>query len=158
MKIGIIVISDTGHTYSVAVKLKDKLSANGHQAELERLEMKVNTSAGRVKNAEFKSMPEIKKYDALVFAAPVHAFALHEAMKSYLGKIPQLPEKKVALFTTQFFPFKWMGGNNAIRKMKKMCKARGAVICTSGVVNWGNKKRNQQITDVVNRISTSFAG
>ncbi len=37
MKIGIIIYSQTEHTYSVATKLKEKLLADGHDPEIEKV-------------------------------------------------------------------------------------------------------------------------
>jgi flavodoxin len=37
MKIGIIVHSQTGHTYSVVQKLQEKLLAAGHSVNIERI-------------------------------------------------------------------------------------------------------------------------
>ena len=39
MNIGMIIHSQTGNTHSVAMKLKEKLSAAGHAVDLERLKV-----------------------------------------------------------------------------------------------------------------------
>ncbi len=46
MKIGIIVHSQTEHTYSVAQKLQDKLLDNGHETNLERVITEGDTTTG----------------------------------------------------------------------------------------------------------------
>ncbi len=104
MKIGIIIYSQTEHTYSVAQKLKEKLIASGHEVNLERL-ITMGDAPPRTKNIEFKEQPNINMYDALIFGAPVHAFSLAPAMKAYLEQITSLENKKVACFVTKGYLF-----------------------------------------------------
>jgi flavodoxin len=155
MKIGIIVYSRTGNTLSVALKLKEKLSKAGHAAEIERVTTDGEIRPG-AKNLPLKTLPEVSTYQALVFAAPVLAFSLSPVMKSYLPQITSLKGKKVALLVTQYFPFKWMGGNQAVGIMTKICRLKGADVSASGIINWSKKNRNQQITEVVDLISGLF--
>ena len=152
MKIGIIVYSQTGHTLSVAQKLKEKLLSAGHSASLEQVVSASEKPAVKGK-AELKSIPDISEYDTLVFASPVQAFSLSSVMSAYLTQIPSLKGKKVACFVTQQLPRPWMGGNRAIAQMKAICKAKGIEVCETGIVNWGNKQREQMIEDVVKRFA-----
>jgi hypothetical protein len=76
-------------------------------------------------------------------------------MTSYLSQITSLQGKKVACFVTEFFPFPWMGGNQAIGQMKEICESKGATVSASGVVNW-TLHRKQKIRDVVERLSEVF--
>jgi len=54
MKIGIILYSQTGNTYSVAQKLQEKLIAKGHSVDLERLKAVGELRPGG-KNIQFES-------------------------------------------------------------------------------------------------------
>ncbi len=108
MNIGIIVYSQTGNTYSVAQKLKEELLASGHSANVERIETIGEVKQGE-KNIQFKSLPEIGAYDALVFASMVQAFSLSLVMKSYLMQIESLKGKKIACFVTKGLLFNWTG-------------------------------------------------
>ncbi len=54
MKIGIIVHSQTEHTYSVAQKLQDKLLDNGHETNLERVITIGDTYTWNVKTSNSK--------------------------------------------------------------------------------------------------------
>ena len=155
LNIGIIVYSQTGNTYSVALKLKEKLITTGHSANIERLIPTVDVHPG-VKNLQLKTRPKVDTYDALVFGSPVQGFTVSPAMISYLSQIASLKSKKVSCLVTQFFPFPWMGGNRAIARMKKICESKGAVVCGTGIVNWTGGRRDQKIIEVVDRLSVLF--
>ncbi len=154
MNIGIIVYSQTGNTYSVATRLKEKLAAAGHTVTLERIEVIGKVAPG--KPVQFKTLPDAGKYDALVFGAPVQGFSLCWPMLGYLEQIASLQGKKVACLVTEAFPYPWMGGNRAVRQMKRLCESKGATVCGSGIVNWMNKSREQQIVQVVDRLGQLF--
>ncbi|MGB6369813.1 MAG: flavodoxin domain-containing protein [Atribacterota bacterium] len=155
MNIGIIVYSQTGNTNSVALKLKEKLSAAGHSAGIEQIEISGELGP-RATNLQLKTKPDVDKYDALVFGAPVQAFSLSPVMKSYLKQVASLKSKKVACFVTKGLPFYWIGGNQAINKIKKICESRNGTVCGSGMVIWMSKRREKKITDVVEKLSRLF--
>jgi len=154
MNIGMIVYSQTGNTHSVALKLQEKLSAAGHAVTLERIEVIGQVEPG--KPVQFKTRPDAAPYDVLVFGSPVQAFSLCQAMVDYLKQVAPLQGKKVACLVTQAFPYPWLGGNRAIRQMKRLCESKGATVCGSGIVNWMKKRREQQIVEVVDRLSSLF--
>ena len=133
MRIGIIVHSQTGHTFSVAEKLQEKLSAAGHTVDLERLQTVGEAKLGAKVN--FEALPDIGTYDALVFGAPVQAFSLSSVMQVYLGQITAVQGKRVAFLVTQQSPFSWMGGTRALRQFRNANGLRGAVFCGTGLVN-----------------------
>ena len=155
MNIGIIIYSQTGNTSSVALKLKEKLSAVGHSVGIERIEISGELGP-RATNFQLKTKPDVDKYDALVFGAPVQAFSLSPAMKSYLSQIASLKSKKIACFVTKHLPFYWTGGNQAVNKMGKICKSKDGTVCGSGVVIWSSTHRDQKITEVIDRLSRLF--
>jgi len=155
MNIGIIVYSQTGNTLFVAEKLKERLSAAGHTASLE----KVTVAGGRKqgdKSFQLETLPDAGPYDALVFGSAVEAFSLSPVLTAYLKQIGSLQGKKVACLVTQFFPYPWMGGNRAIRQMRKLCQSKGATVCGSGVVNWAKFRRDKTTAKAVNRLSKAF--
>jgi len=155
MNIGIIVFSQTGNTHSVALRLQQKLSAAGHTATVERVEISGELGP-RATDFQLKTRPEVASYDALVFGAPVMAFSLSPAMKSYLAQIASLKGKQVACFVTKSLPFYWTGGNQAIHKMGEICESKGGAVCGSGIVIWSSARREQMITDVVERLCRLF--
>jgi flavodoxin len=154
MKIGIIVYSQTEHTYSVAEKLQEKLLDDGHDVEVERVIPAGETHPG-VKNVEFQSQPDVDAYDALIFGAPVQAFSLAAAMKAYMTQIPSLETKKIACFVTKGLPFHRTGGNQAIGQMKKICQSKGGAIIGTGIVVWRGG-REKDINELVEKFGALF--
>ena len=155
MKISIILYSQTGNTYSVSLKLKEKLITAGHSVNIERLKVVGEVRPG-TKDVKFEMLPDTEPYDVLVFGSPVQAFSLSSVMASYLTQIASLQGKKVALLVTQFFPFPWMGGNRTAGQMKKICESKGAAVCGAEIVNWSNPSREKRITEVVEKLSKLF--
>jgi flavodoxin len=154
MKIGIVVYSQTEHTYSVAQKLQKRLQEKGKEVELERVVMKGEAQPGS-KDMEFEIIPEVEKYDALIFGSPVQAFSLARPMKAYLEQIPSLQGKKIALFVTKGVRFNWTGGTQAIGKMKKISQSKGGSIVGTDIIVW-NKNRDDKIDALLRRFSAIF--
>lgn len=153
MKIGIIIYSNTGNTLSVAQRIKDNLISAGHTVNLEHvtaMNNNPNTQAGK----QLKNSPDTEPYDTLIFGAPVWAFSLSSIMQAYLSQLTALNGKKISCFVTQSFPHAWMGGNRAIRQMKKICETKGAEVFESGVINWSNKERENQIIKLIEKMTT----
>jgi NAD(P)H dehydrogenase (quinone) len=149
-----IVYSQTGHTLSVAVKLKEALSAAGHTVNLEQVET-VDPVRMYAANPPLKTQPEIDPYNALVFCAPVQGGAPAPAMGSYLKQMTSLQGKKVACLVTGIFPARW-GRNQAIAQMVETCSSKGATVCESGSVGWWSLGRRRQIAEVVDRLSRLY--
>lgn len=152
MNVGLIVYSHSGNTLSVAQKLEAALKVAGHAANIERVEPADDDPHASVP-VKLQSAPDVRRYDAVVFASPVQAFSLAPAMKSYLSQISGLAGKRVYCFVTQQFPKPWLGGNHAVRQITAACKAKGADILSSGIVNWSSGRRDGQIDDIVRRLS-----
>ena len=155
MKIGIIVYSNTGNTYSVAEKLYKGLFKKGQSVTIDRIE--VNRDMKKAPNKiDFVKNPDVKKYDAIILASPVEAFSLCPVMKNYLEGISSLKGKRIACFVTEYLPFAWMGGNNAIKQMKTICEGKDAIVCRTDVINWKNKHREEMIDHLVSEFTRSF--
>ncbi|MDF2483843.1 MAG: flavodoxin/nitric oxide synthase [Herbinix sp.] len=154
MKIGLLVHSHTGNTLSVAEQLKDKLIKNGHVVELRKLEPVggENKNEIDINRIQFKPEPEISGFDYVIVGAPVRGFSISPVLAAYLNKVPTLKGQKVDLFVTQAFPHSWMGGNNAIKQMKKSCEQKGAVIGETAIVNWKSKKRDALIQELLTQL------
>jgi len=155
MNIGIIVYSWSGNTLSVAEKLQEKLSAAGHSVALEQVSVVGERKRGDQK-FEFETLPSVEPYDAVVFGSAVEAFSLSPVLTAYLKQIGSLDGKKVACLVTQLFPYPWMGGNRAIRQMRKLCQSKGATVVGSGVVNWAKWRREKTTAKAVDRLSGLF--
>ncbi len=156
MNIGIVVYSQTGNTLSIAQRLKDRLEADGHSVALERLAVVGELQRGST-DIRFEKLPATNLYDALVFASPVEAFSLSPVMKGYFKQVGSFANKRVALMVTEYLPWPWLGGNQAVGYLKKACAVRDAVVCGSGVVNWSNRRREQQAAELVGRLGGAFS-
>jgi flavodoxin len=155
VNIGIIVFSQTGHTLSVAEKLKDELNAKGHLAVIEQVAAEGEVSPE--KTIVLRSAPDAAKYDAAVFASPVMGFALNPAMKAYLSQIKGLAGKKAGFLVTQHLPFGWMGGDRAVKAMSELVAAKGGSAGASGVIHWGNEaKREKQTLEAITALCGMF--
>ena len=152
MKIGIIVHSNTGNTLSVAQRLKEKFSAAGHTASIERITAN-NNDEPNYQKVQIAEKPDISKYDVLLLGAPVHGFSLSPVMRAYLSNISSLKGKMTACFMTQAFPYPWMGGTRSMKQMTELCQSKGASPYGTGIVNWANAaKREKLINDVAEKL------
>ena len=154
--VGIVVYSQTGNTLSVAERVQQEIERRGHRCDLLRPQIEGDDRPGR-KHYEFTSPPDVVVYDSLIFAAPVHGFSLATPMGSYMRQVATLQGKLVSLFVTHQFPYAWMGGNRAVSQMRAHVAARGGIIGETGVVSWSNRKREQEIARLVQRIGWQFA-
>lgn len=151
MKIGIIIHSRTGHTYSVAQRLEEKLSADGHEVAIQQLRLAEGQDVPG-KDSMIKNPPDLNGYDRVIFGAPVHAFSLSKVMEAYLTQVSSLTGKTVVCFVTKGLPFGWTGGNHAIGQMKEICESKWATVSGTGIVIW-NKNREKQINDLIEKFS-----
>lgn len=155
MKIGIIVHSQTNNTYSVALKLQEKLTEAGNEVDVKKITMVGGDRPENKEKIQLESTPEITEYDALIFGAPVHAFALAPAMQIYLENLPSLEDKKIALFVTKKLRFEWTGGSRAIGQMKNYVYSKGGNLMGTGIVVW-NKRKDQKIAELVKYLAGLF--
>ena len=153
-KVGIIVYSKTGNTFSVAEKIRDSLTAKGMEVTLERF--MAETEAGSNKLIGLTAKPHCGGYDALIFGSPVQAFSLDPAMKMYLQQTEVIHAEKTICFITQHFPKPWMGGNNAMRQILALLRAKGVNAEKAGVVNWSGKTKDGQIDAILRYCTTSL--
>jgi len=155
MNIGLVVYSWSGHTQSVAEKLAERITASGHSATPVPVKV-VGERAQGARQFELDALPNLSCYDGLVFGAAVEAFSLSPVLSAYLKQIDPLNGKKVACLVSQQFPYAWMGGNRAIRQMKKLLEAKGAEIVGSAVVHWAQSKREKTTASAVEKLSSIF--
>ncbi|MCX8129936.1 MAG: flavodoxin domain-containing protein [Clostridia bacterium] len=155
MKIGIIIHSFTGNTFSIAQKLHDSLTKAGHVVNLEQIKL-TGGEQPNMKDFKIEIYPDISPYDALIFGAPVRGFSLSPVMRVYLEQLVSLQDKKLICFVTQFFPYQWMGGNRAITQFRKACGQKRGTVCSTGIANWKNKSREKKITEMVEEFCKLF--
>jgi len=153
VKIGIFVHSQTGNTLEVAQRLEKRFRALGHTVSLERVTAAKDDETNPAAVVLTKA-PALDGYDAVVFAGPVRGFQLSPVLQAYLMQVPSLRGVAVAGFVTQHFPKPWLGGNQAIRRMQALCRAKGREVTCTGVVNWVNPERRERlISETVEKIS-----
>ena len=155
MKIGIIVHSFTGHTFSVAERLEQAYSEAGHQVKIERLAV-VGGENPQNKSFKLERVPDIGAYDALVFGAPVRGFALSPVMSAYFARLPRFQKKKAACFVTMSSYFKFVGGYQAIHEMKETCGKKGMEISETGIICWSQIRRDKNIDEMGSRFLNAF--
>lgn len=135
----IVYYSKTGNTESVAKKFKD----------FDLLQVKANSDDPNIQNPTLTVIPEIKGYEYVIFATPVHGFQISKVMKTYLETITDYKDAIIDLYITHFFPFAWMGGNSSLNQMKKIIESRGGVVRNMTSVNWKNRKKDQTIQRMI---------
>lgn len=155
MKIGIIVHSQTNNTYSVALKLQEKLTEAGNEVDVKKVNMVGGDRPENKEKIQLENAPDVSEYDALIFGAPVHAFALAPAMQIYLEQLPSMENKKAALFVTKKLRFEWTGGSRAIGQMKNYIYSKGGNVMGTGIVVW-NKQKDQKIAELVKYFAGLF--
>ena len=139
MKQCIVYYSKTGNTKSVAEKFKG----------FDLLEIKASSDDPNIEHPALTQIPDIKDYDYVVIATPVHGFQISKIMKTYLETVDAYQQKTIDLFITHFFPFAWMGGNSSLSQMKKIIESKGGVIRHMTSINWKNRKKNQVIEKMI---------
>ena len=117
MKIGLIIHSRTGHTWSVAEAVGQALRKQGHDVTLERI-VAADDAAAKPEQVTFTSCPDIRPYDALVIGAPVRGFNINPVIRAYLSQLPAVGTKPAACFVTMHLKKPWMGGNRALRQLR----------------------------------------
>ena len=126
MKIGIIYYSFSGFTSSVSKKLTKRLSLDGYEVGMEKLEPAGKLDV-RVLRTELKSIPCIEDYDKLVIASPVHGGRIASPMAEFLEKTPSMMNKQVVCLVTHFLPYS-TGGAQTVLLLKSALRGKGRKI------------------------------
>lgn len=155
MKIGIIVHSMTGNTYTLAEKLKEKLNKKGYSVNIEKINVVGKEDPQKV-NFELSSPPDISTYDAVCFGGPVRGFSISPILSAYLNQIDSLNGKKIACFVTKTLAGNWTGGNRTIKQMKKLCEAKDGVVITTGILSWPKKNTDLKLDEAAENIAKAF--
>jgi len=156
MRIGLIVHSVTGNTLKVAKELQTALTGKGHEVEIKEIKTARKVNPGET-SVDFTELPSLEGYDTLVFGSHTEAFQLEQTMKLYFNQLDKLSGRNVICLATHQFPFNWMGGNNAVKKMKNMCEEKGATVLGTAVVDWSPKKKRQaKIDSAISAIAGLF--
>lgn len=142
MKKAIVYYSKTGNTKSVVDRF--------HGFDV--LEVKAESDDPN-HDPVLTSIPSISDYEYVVFASPVHGFQLCKIMKAYLKQLGSLQGKKINLFITHHFRFAFLGGNQALKQMRKLVEEKEGQVDQMISVNWKAKDREEVIKKVISEYS-----
>ncbi len=138
MKIGIIVHSQTGTTRKFADKIAGRLKADGHLIDLTQIETDVpikSRSARLPQKFAITNLPDITEYDTVLLGGPVWGFSASIGALECIKAFGELKEKQFLPFVTMGFPFKFMGGKQAITLMSRKAADKNATILPGFVVS-----------------------
>jgi flavodoxin len=141
MKRAIVFYSKTGNTESVVKRFKD----------FDILRVKASSDDPNQKVVELVERPNVKDYEEVIFACPVHGFMICKVMKTYLTELEDLSGKTIDLFVTHQFPVSWLGGNQTLKQMKKLIERKNGVVRNMTSINWSSKKKESVIEEMLNR-------
>lgn len=143
MKKALVYYSKTGNTKSVVEKF----------VGFDVKEIKAESDDPNVQEPVLKNCPNIGEYDALVFASPVHGFQLCKIMKAYIKQLGSLKGKKIDLFVTHHFRYAFLGGNQALKQMRKLIEDKEGTVEQSTSINWKAKDKETVIHKMVKAYS-----
>ncbi|MFP4200375.1 MAG: flavodoxin family protein [Bacillota bacterium] len=155
MTVGIVVYSHTGNTLAVAEGLRDRLHQMGYDANLMRVKTPEDYRPGKGSVSEVE-LPDISGCETLVFASPVHAFSLAQVMGHCIREIDIPQGAKAAGLVTQHLPYAWLGGNRALRGIKKMCSSRGCDYLGGAIVSWSRRDRETKIREAIDQLARTL--
>ncbi len=139
MKKAIVYYSKTGNTKSVTERFSG----------FDLLQIKAQSDNPNIYKPLLTELPDVRDYDYLVFASPVHGFQLCKITRAYLNTLGDLSGKTIDLYITHQFPFAFLGGNQTLKQMKKIIEAKNGEIRFMTSVNWGSKKREEVIKEMI---------
>ncbi|HAS73079.1 MAG TPA: flavodoxin [Clostridiales bacterium UBA8960] len=154
MNIQILVHSMTGNSLHVANMLKLNLESEDHHVGLTHIKAddEKNLDPDQIK---ITALPDIKNADLIIIGGPVRGFAPSTAIKKLLKSFGSLKGKKVVLYVTEFFPFNFMGGKQALTAMANAIEKRGGKVEIKRVIHWYNWGRNLKILKFVHAVKTN---
>ncbi|MDR0307844.1 MAG: NAD(P)H-dependent oxidoreductase [Chitinispirillales bacterium] len=127
MNAGIVIHTSSGHTLAFARTIEEKLKQKGHEVEILYLRAVGRVTPTGKGNFSIKNPPELDEYDTILVGGPVWAFkASPVIMKFFVEEVKTLKGKKALSFVTMGLPFKFTGGDRALRMMNEELEAAGA--------------------------------
>ena len=155
MNIGVVVYSWSGNTRAVADRLKPALEAAGHAVHVVSVPLAAERERGS-REFTLAELPDLEPFDGIIFVAAVEAFSLSPVLAEYLKHVEPLRGKRVGCLVTQQLPYRWLGGNRAIRQMKRLCTAKGATVAGSAIVSWASSRREPSTVQAIEELRGAF--
>jgi flavodoxin len=160
MHIGIILHSQSGHTAGVAKTIAAKFRENGHDVDIKLLlttgQLRPGSKRFTICNAPEEE--EIAGFDAILFGGPVWGGRASPVIMEYLTWLKKLGGKKVLSFVTQAFPWKALGGNQAIKAMNEDLQASGGEVMPGEILQYFFGINKAKLDEAVARIVTHITG
>ncbi len=128
MKILIVYYSLSKITKKIVEILKDRLTENFFVDIFEIVTDPPLTVKTLTKNFEIVSTPSLDNYDFIFVGGPVWAFGLNYPILKYLENMKNIQNKKFLLFVTMGFPFKFMGGERALKIMESIIMDKKGIV------------------------------
>jgi len=146
MKAIVIVHSETGNTKLFADSIKNSIEKRNIECTLVQIKTDIpmrNYNPSK-QSITITNMPEVEGFDYVLVGGPVMGFQANPVIMKCLREMKSLSGKKFIPFVTQHFPFKFMGGSNAISMMSKSAEKSGAVVLSGSVINisWHDYKKD----------------
>ncbi|MFO8051385.1 MAG: hypothetical protein R6V01_06765 [Thermoplasmatota archaeon] len=159
MKVCIVVHSKTGTTLKFAEKIMKELRDRKHRVELVGLEIEPPDWQGRPKDGkefEIKNLPDCSPHDAVIIGCPVWGASATPIIIKAISDVKGLSGKKVVPFSTQSFPFSFLGGNRTLRMIGREAEKKGAKVLPGSNVckmfHDVSKKMEEGARDVASRL------
>lgn len=148
MNVGIIVYSETGHTYEVIEMLAKKLSEK-HKVTLYRLKY---DKAQNVVNG----IPYINGHQRLILAGPVQGFSPSIPIVATIQRIENFDGRVVDVLITQHFKHKWLGGKQTLKALKRAIESAKGVYGIDADIHWSRRDRHEQIQAAIDNFVTVY--
>ncbi len=156
MKIAIVIHTSSGHTLAFARAIESKLISKGHEVDIIGLRTIGTVTPSSRSKFELKSPPEMDEYDAVMVGGPVWAFKASPVIMKYLAQVKNIKGKKAYTFVTMGLPFKFTGGDRAIRMMTEELEASGADVLGGEALQYLFKTDQKKLDAAVERICSHF--
>ena len=150
MNVKIVYYSYSGKTKGVAERLFQKLKQDNIDCEI--VAIHADEENPKLKPHHLMDSPDVSQSDVIILASPVRGFSVCPIMKMYLQQLPSLKDKKVIHFVTHHFPMAWLGGTQTNKSVKQLLESKFAKDVQTYVIDWSNKKREDQIKSMINTI------
>ncbi len=124
MHIGVFYYSVTGTTEEFARLIANALLKENHHVEISKLMTNPELTKPESK-FEILNIPDRTKFDILILGGPVWAFRACPVVLEFIRKSNGIAGKKFIPFVTMGFPFKFLGGTNAIKQMHNTAQKSG---------------------------------
>jgi NAD(P)H dehydrogenase (quinone) len=151
MNVVIVIHSQSGHTVMMARALAELLRKAGHEVAIELLRVRGKVHPG-ARGFSLRNTPEVEPYDMLLVGGPVWAFSASPVIMRFLSEVKSLKNKKAIPFVTMGFPFKALGGVQALRKMSDSLELSGAEVLPGEAVFYSFGKNQARIDAAAQRI------